>query len=38
LVDYAAGATSLEEHIYIVGTSKSLQASSGGLALTKIEI
>lgn len=36
LVDYASGAVVLENHIYMVGTSKSLQASSGGLALTKI--
>lgn len=37
LVDYAAGAVVLEDHIYMVGTSKSLQAVSGGLALTKID-
>lgn len=37
LADYATGAVALEEHIYMVGTSKSLQASSGGLALTKID-
>jgi hypothetical protein len=37
LVDYAAEAVALNEDIYMVGTSKSLQASSGGLALTKID-
>lgn len=37
LVDYAAGAIALDHHIYMLGTSKSLQASSGGLALTKID-
>lgn len=37
LVDYATAAVALEEHIYMVGTTKSLQASSGGLALTKID-
>jgi hypothetical protein len=36
LVDYASEAVALEDDIYMVGTSKSLQASTGGLALTKI--
>lgn len=37
LADYTTGAVALNEHIYMVGTTKSLQASSGGLALTKID-
>lgn len=34
LADYTTGAIALNEYIYIVGTTKSLQSSSGGLALT----
>jgi hypothetical protein len=37
LTDYSVGAASLNGDIYMVGTSKTLQASSGGLALTKID-
>ncbi|CAA6826732.1 MAG: Unknown protein [uncultured Aureispira sp.] len=37
LVDYATGAIVLDEQIYMVGTTKSLQAFSGGLSLTKID-
>ncbi|WMX12561.1 hypothetical protein [Aureispira sp. CCB-E] len=37
LVDYASEAIYSDGYIYMVGTSKSLQSSSGGLALTKID-
>lgn len=37
LGDYATGAVTLNEDIYMVGTTNSLQASTGGLALTKID-
>jgi hypothetical protein len=37
LVDYATGAVAIDDDIYMVGTTKSLQSSTGGLALTKID-